>query len=107
MPASRVLTVVWAFLAAGLLGLTACALFPPEEMAMAATTMTTAPTTVPPSMRRRRLRRARSARACSSASRRWRAASFCSLREAIGEGGGAPTYHGTGGRDQHIEDRFS
>ncbi len=83
IPARSVLTVAWAFFAAALLGATTFALLPPEEMAMATATSAMAPTSVPPSMRRRRSRRARSARACSSASRRWRAASFCSLREAM------------------------
>ena len=85
IPASSVLTVACAFLAAGAVGLDdrRAAAAAGDDDREATTTTAMAPTTTPPSMRSRRLRRARSARACSSASRRCRAASFCSLREAM------------------------
>ena len=56
----------------------------PLEIAIATPTMITAITTIPPSARTRFWRRARSARARSSARRRARASSFCLVLEAIG-----------------------
>ena len=84
IPCSSELTVACAFLAAGLVGLTTDAeLEPPLETAIATATSAIAPTTTPPTMRSRRVRRSRSWRARSSASRRSLAASFCALREAM------------------------